>query len=403
MLQTESARLLIVARVISHQQFVTAPLNDGEPITFTIHGTPKSDRAYMVAPHGVTPIPVQRGGGLQVTLEAAQPLSLVLVTQDPRAINYAARQSAEVRREFAARQLEVAESLLDETESLVRQLAQRLVSNPLSDPELVRARADLRQARRLVDSGDAGQVIQLAARSREACRRLRREHWESAILQFPSPVSSPLCTSFATLPAHYVAAQRLAGSPWSVNVLAAGDFEYLEHLISSGWRQQRTEVEGIAQDVQLTPHAPRSGRSCLQMRAWSDGHDQAPLSGQWPITITSAPVQVREGQLVRIHGWAKVPLQFPDSWDGLMIFDSQTGTPLAERILETQGWQEFLLYRVARQSGELRLVIALTGLGECWLDEVSIALQDRSGEPLHPDDPTSGAASSGEPRSASSK
>ena len=56
----------------------------------------------------------------------------------------------------------------------------------------------------------------------------------------------------------------------------------------------------------------------------------------------------------------------------LMIFDSLAGPALAERIGQTQGWQEFSLYRIAPQSGAVTVTFALTGLGVARLDDISI-------------------------------
>ena len=63
-----------------------------------------------------------------------------------------------------------------------------------------------------------------------------------------------------------------------------------------------------------------------------------------------------------------------------MIYDTLAGPALAERIPVTEGWREFVLYRAAPYGGEVRLVFALTGLGEAWLDDVSITLHDPIGE-----------------------
>jgi len=57
----------------------------------------------------------------------------------------------------------------------------------------------------------------------------------------------------------------------------------------------------------------------------------------------------------------------------LMIFDSFGGSQLAERIHQTNGWREFTLYRAAPRSGDLTVTFAMTGLGEAWLDDVSIS------------------------------
>jgi hypothetical protein len=100
-----------------------------------------------------------------------------------------------------------------------------------------------------------------------------------------------------------------------------------------------------------------------------------PVEG-WPVRIVSAPVSVRRGQLVRINGWTKIPQTITGSHDGLMIFDSSAGLALAQRIQRTRGWQEFTLYRAARRDGPLTVTLALTGLGEVWLDDISISLAE---------------------------
>jgi hypothetical protein len=87
-------------------------------------------------------------------------------------------------------------------------------------------------------------------------------------------------------------------------------------------------------------------------------------------------VPVRQGQLVRIHGWVQVPRPLAACREGLLIFDSLTGPALGERVFATSGWREFTLYRAVPENGELRLTIALTGLGEASLDDVSVSLID---------------------------
>ena len=93
-----------------------------------------------------------------------------------------------------------------------------------------------------------------------------------------------------------------------------------------------------------------------------------------PIAITSAPVPVTAGQLVRIHGFARVSEPIRSSRDGLRIFDSLGGEDLAQRIQKTNGWYEFTLYRGAPRDGTITLTCALSGIGEAWLDDVTIQL-----------------------------
>lgn len=70
----------------------------------------------------------------------------------------------------------------------------------------------------------------------------------------------------------------------------------------------------------------------------------------------------------------KVPERIVGSDDALLIYDSESGEELAERIEQTNGWREFTLYRIATHSGELTLTFALAGFGEAWLDEVTVAV-----------------------------
>ena len=53
---------------------------------------------------------------------------------------------------------------------------------------------------------------------------------------------------------------------------------------------------------------------------------------------------MRAGQFLRIHGWARVPDPIQGSLDGLLIYDSLSGTALAERILDAPDLREFTLY-----------------------------------------------------------
>jgi hypothetical protein len=102
-----------------------------------------------------------------------------------------------------------------------------------------------------------------------------------------------------------------------------------------------------------------------------------------PVWFTSPPVPVEAGQLLRIQGWVNIPSAIAGSVDGLLIVDSLGGEVLAERIPRTNGWEQFTLYRVATQSGPVSLTLALSGLGEAMVDDVTLqALQPRAATPV---------------------
>ena len=136
-------------------------------------------------------------------------------------------------------------------------------------------------------------------------------------------------------------------------------------------------------DVSLSLADPHAGRSALRLQAWAADPKQAPQALERPLVwVTSSPVPVRQGQIVRIHGWVHVPRQLAATNDGLLVFDSLGGSDLGDRIRLTQGWREFTLYRAVPQTGELTVTFALTGLGEASLDDLSVSLLEP--EPIRP-------------------
>lgn len=370
-LKTDRARLLILLRRTADQQFVIAP-SDQEQNAVTLHHPPPTDQTYSVSPAGIQHITSQRGAGMKLTFASPDVVSLMLLTSDPMAVNYVGRTSAAIRPEIATARREILTQLLEETESVEKLLQGRGVPNPRSVQKLADARLQLRRAVELRESGDIPSMLGACDAAADAIRNVRRGRWEQVVQTFTSPVASPLCVAYSTLPDHFELRDRLASANWGVDMLAGGEMEYLPHLLDSGWKQQRSDLSGISADVRLSLDAAHGGRSCLNLRAWSSEQSGIALDGEAPVTITSAPIMVQAGQLMKIRGWAKVPRKLSDSSDGLMIFDSQSGPDLAERISETQGWREFTLYRVPSTTGEWRLILSLTGLGEAWIDDVSV-------------------------------
>jgi hypothetical protein len=139
-----------------------------------------------------------------------------------------------------------------------------------------------------------------------------------------------------------------------------------------GWQHVRYAEPGIKSGAELSPRDPRFGRFSLRLWAQpTDPTEPPPLVETPPVWIESPGIEVTAGELLRIRGWVRVG-PVAGSVDGLLIFDSTGGLPLAERIENTDGWKAFTIYRVATESGPLNLKFALTGLGEAWIDEVAI-------------------------------
>jgi len=62
-----------------------------------------------------------------------------------------------------------------------------------------------------------------------------------------------------------------------------------------------------------------------------------------------------------------------------LLVESLTGEEMALRLDKTKGWQEFSMLRIVPQPGPLVLTMALTGLGEVRLDDLTIEVLEPSG------------------------
>jgi hypothetical protein len=244
------------------------------------------------------------------------------------------------------------------------------------------AHANLEQARRLLETNDLENSHAATTKAEHLLARVRRGHWEQTAAAFSSPAASPCVAQFTTLPLHWVVAERIRNK-FGPNVQAAGDMESLDQMLHAGWQQQRPPSEGISTDVSLSLADPRSDRSALRLQAWPSDEKRVPQAIERPpVWVTSSPVPIRQGQMVRIHGWVNVPRQMTGTTEGLVVSDSIGGIDLGDRIRLTQGWREFTLYRAATQSGELTITFALAGLGEASVDDLSVSLLDP--EPIRP-------------------
>ena len=96
-----------------------------------------------------------------------------------------------------------------------------------------------------------------------------------------------------------------------------------------------------------------------------------------PLWIESSSVNVKQGQLIRIHGYVKV------SGTNLVheafeIADSLSGQSLAVPVVSTSNWQPFTIYRAAIRDGDMKLTFSLKGAGVAMVDEVTVRTLDLS-------------------------
>jgi len=204
-------------------------------------------------------------------------------------------------------------------------------------------------------------------------RLLERAYWDAGQGPIDSPVAGPAAVCFRTLPWHQAMMAYVASSGLGANRLIGGDCEDLQVMVDAGWRHAQYPITAIRAGAELTPAAAHSGGFGLRLAAEAvDPANPPELVESPPVWITTHAMPVEAGDLVRIRGWVRVPEPIAGSVDGLLIVDSLSGESLARRIQKTDDWQEFTLYRVAPQAGRMSVSFLLTGLGEAWLDDVTI-------------------------------
>lgn len=376
-LATNRSRLLILIRRTADQQYVAGPI-DSHPVTVEVPRVPDNDEVYQVGEDGLRRITQQRGAGVRISLDKPRLVTTIVLTQDPLVVNFLATRTAALRQGQDQLMGAIAGQMYAAVVETHQQLltlipAAGLSSATIEGQSLSLARHELQQFQRLVEGGGHERAYEFLQRGSQQLALTRYQDWQLASGVFPSPVSSPLCVNFFALPQHYKLGQRLQGASWGPNSLAGGDFENLSLLQSSGWKNVARHTPDLATTVELSLHSPHSGRSALRLQCWPVNSNEAPLVIESPpLAITTAPVRVRHGQLIRIHGWARVPAPIQGSLDGLLIYDSITGLQLADRIQPSESWREFSLYRLAPREGTVDVTIALSGLGEAWVDDMTI-------------------------------
>ena len=156
------------------------------------------------------------------------------------------------------------------------------------------------------------------------------------------------------------------------NLLPSGEFEDLGTLVAEHWQHEQAMQDTVESMAGLLP-STKQGKLCLRLSAVPVAGTSAPTAiSMAPVTVVSPGVTVQTGQVVRITGWAKVPVTISGSVDGALIYDSLLGKSGAIRLKLPQDWQRFELVRPIPESQELTISLSLQGLGELWIDDLKV-------------------------------
>src|SRR5262249_43312050 len=147
------------------------------------------------------------------------------------------------------------------------------------------------------------------------------------------------------------------------------------------WTAQEVTLDDVDLVARRVTDEPHDGKQCLKLeiKPKKKEKDLAPgVLERTFLAINSPAVHLEPGTLVRLSGWVRIPKPLAASADGALFYDSAGGEPLAIRLLgPAKKWKQFTWYRRVPSSGAINLTVALTGIGEVYVDDLKI-------EPLTP-------------------
>jgi hypothetical protein len=391
-IKTDRSRLLLPIYAPPNSQFVMGNPIHGK-LTFTVLGVPEGDNAYELSLTSFRPLHSERkAGGTRVILGDSdgnslitERDSLVVFTQDETVIRNLRVGLGEIRQRAAELTCDIVRSELVEVEVTERRLTElgRAIRGTGTRVRIDAALKGLAQCEGLLKTDAPGAYYQ-ARLAQQALRIVQWAHWEAAVPATAWPLADAWTAGFSTLPEHYRFANEIASAKRGANRLPEGACEDLNAMMQAGWKHYEhlqsgeRRQDGVRTGVDLSPKAAHWGRSGLRLWAAPENPKNKPgLIETPPLWVTSAPLSVDQGDLVQIQGWLRIPQPITGSVDGLMMIDSLSGEALALRTTSEPAWRQFTWYRTAARSGSMAVTFALSGLGEAWIDDVTVQIVER--------------------------
>ncbi len=374
--QTDKARLLLIQRTTAWEQWVAGD-RPFQRVAFNDTGASSTDKSYWLATSGMVPLPVSNAyGGASIEIDRCPAHAWVVVTESPVVIN---RLGGTYRMAdgltFARLREDIVRNWLAVTQLLDREMGRSARSGPVVGGAINEAVTLIQNGETMNQRGNLASADEFFAAADQRLALARREFLQAAREPFTSSGASPLLAHPLLVPSHWDLAAKLGRGNWQPNALAGGDFENLQLMVAHDWLNRRSHAPDIETKVELVAEAAVGGALGLKLSAARRTGSNAPVESA-PVWITSGPIAVTSGQVVRIHGWAQLNGDLQGSSEGLMVIDSLGGLALAERITRSGQWQEFSLYRGVPADGKLTVTFALSGLGSAMIDEVTVRIAD---------------------------
>jgi hypothetical protein len=368
--------------------------------TLVVPGVGDAYRAWEISTTRISCLDSTRvAGGKQVKLKKFDMTAAILFTDDETVVERLRLKMNTLAEASARVSFELARAKLDRVTEIDRRLHELGQGHRNAGNLLAEAKQKIKNAEANWQQQRFHESRKESADGMQFLRILQHDYWIDAVgrLKNHAAVSSPHTLCFQTLPDHWEMVGRLgrATHAGGRNLLRSGDFEDFETM-KVGWKHEQVEVPGVRAVAELYPQ-PHKGTYCLRLIATAaTGQDPPLVINDRPVTVTTPPVTVYKGQLVRVIGWVKVAAPSLRNLEGAILYDSLGGPATALRWRSKCDWQQFDFVREAAATGEFTLTMALTGLGEICFDDMQIIpLDTQSGPQTTGDKPTAGAGRGG--------
>lgn len=351
-----------------------------------VPGASRSASAFEITTTRIRNLKPERvTGGIRLTLQRFDQTAAVIVTTNRRVIEQLKKRV----REIAPHSAKVLVALAAEKYERVRRLnaeLEKLDRRQIDAPQILRKAAMfVGNARYALEQDDYDAARLQSGNAMQLLRILQRAHWNDAARQLASGVCSPYAVCFQTLPEHWRLIARYAKSRTKTpgNALRSGNFEDIDTMIAEGWKHTQNAHPALRAVAELYPKGKQGSYSLRLVAAPRPGRDLPRLLEKPLVSVTSPPVTVRSGQIVKISGWVKVATPISGNLDGAVLYDNLAGPRGALRWNVEVDWKRFAILREVKRSGELRLSIQLKGIGEVRFDDVQVSVHTPPDENRH--------------------
>jgi hypothetical protein len=371
----EKGLLVLVMALGSGSQFVPAQLAAAN-LELVIPGAPEDAQVWEVSPGDVRALKRERvAGGIKVVIPEFGLTSMLVLTSDINLIGSLQQHTRQTRQLAAQWSYDLAVGELKKVQAVNDELEKLGVGQPdgraLLDESAKRLTSALEAYNRKTQA-DYREAYREAQRALRPLRILMRAHWDKANKLLDFPVSTPYSVCFYTLPRYWEMVDQIRKGKPERSVLPNGGFEA---AVESGesWTLQSESLDDVLLLANRVSDQPKEGQECLVLDVRPKNPQAIPVALERTfLAVSSRPVAVQPGSLVRISAWVRIPKPIVGSADGVLFFDNIAGEPLAVRLTGTTPWRKITLYRRVPDSGQVVVTAAMTGMGTAFFDDIRI-------------------------------